>query len=57
MSDFSKLTTQSDLSEAAMAALAEDGYTNKAVLLSLTGEDIDNFEGQKEGTGQPFKQP
>ena len=32
-----------------MAALAEDSYTSKAELLSLTGEDLDNFEGLKQG--------
>ena len=36
-------------SEAAVAALAEDSYTSKAELLSLTGEDLDNFEGLKQG--------
>ena len=40
---------QRDLSEAAVAALAEDSYTSKAELRSLTGEDIDNFEGLKQG--------
>lgn len=30
-------------------SLSEDDYTSKAVLLSLTGEDMDNFEGLKQG--------
>ena len=46
---------QWDLSEAAVAALAEDSYTSKAQLLSLTGEDTDNFEGPKQGDRAPIQ--
>ena len=41
MSDYSKFTAQWDLSE--------DSYTSKVALLSHTGEDIDDFEGLKQG--------
>ena len=49
MSEFNKFTAQWDLSEAAVAALAEDSYTSKAALLGLIGEDTDYFEGLKRG--------
>ena len=49
MSDWGKFASHCELSEAAINDLEQNGYTSKAALLSLTGENIENFEDLKRG--------